>query len=49
MVFVVNPLSVRCFAQMKLANVKTDKSDTKAICEYGIKNAYNSLGCWIIT
>ena len=35
LVSVVNPLSVRRFIQMKLAKVKTDKSDAKAICEYG--------------
>jgi transposase len=34
-VSVVNPLSVKRFIQMKLAKVKTDKSDSKAICEYG--------------
>jgi len=34
-VSVVNPLSVMRFIQMKLAKVKTDKSDAKAICEYG--------------
>ncbi len=34
-VAVVNPLSVKRFIQMKLAKVKTDKSDAKAICEYG--------------
>ena len=33
-VSVVNPLSVKRFIQMKLAKVKTDKSDAKAICEY---------------
>ncbi|RMA56812.1 IS110 family RNA-guided transposase [Ulvibacter antarcticus] len=32
---VVNPLSVKRFMQMKLAKIKTDKSDAKAICEYG--------------
>jgi transposase len=37
-VSVVNPLSVKRFIQMKLAKVKTDKSDAKAICEYGIIN-----------
>lgn len=37
-VSVVNPLSVKRFIQMKLAKVKTDKSDAKAICEYGIMN-----------
>jgi len=34
-VSVVNPLSVKRFIQMKLAKVKTDKSDAKAIFEYG--------------
>ncbi|PKH50917.1 IS110 family transposase [Tenacibaculum sp. Bg11-29] len=34
-VSVVNPLSVKRFIQMKLAKIKTDKSDAKAICEYG--------------
>ena len=45
-VSVVNPLSVKRFIQMKLAKVKTDKSDAKAICEYGQMNAvllYNAL------
>jgi transposase len=45
-VSVVNPLSVKRFIQMKLAKVKTDKSDAKAICEYGIINEvplYNAL------
>lgn len=37
-VCVVNPLSVKRFIQMKLAKVKTDRSDAKAICEYGQKN-----------
>jgi transposase len=37
-VSVVNPLSVKRFIQMKLAKVKTDKSDAKAICEYGVIN-----------
>lgn len=37
-VSVVNPLSVKRFIQMKLAKVKTDKSDAKAICEYAIMN-----------
>ncbi|MEZ4797887.1 MAG: transposase [Flavobacteriaceae bacterium] len=37
-VSVVNPLSVKRFIQMKLSKVKTDKSDAKAICEYGTKN-----------
>jgi transposase len=35
LVSVANPLSVKRFIQMKLAKVKTDKSDAKAICEYG--------------
>jgi transposase len=38
LVSVVNPLSVERFIQMKLAKVKTDKSDAKAICEYGQMN-----------
>ncbi|WP_028888212.1 IS110 family RNA-guided transposase [Tenacibaculum ovolyticum] len=46
LVSVVNPLSVKRFIQMKLAKVKTDKSDAKAICEYGQINdvpLYNAL------
>ena len=45
-VSVVNSLSVKRFIQMKLAKVKTDKSDSKAICEYAIANEvplYNAL------
>ena len=45
-VSVVNPLSVKRFIQMKLAKVKTDKSDAKSICEYGTVNQvplYNGL------
>lgn len=45
-VSVVNPLSVKRFIQMKLAKVKTDKSDAKSICEYGRANdvpLYNAL------
>ena len=38
LVSVVNPLSVKRFIQMKLAKIKTDKSDAKAICEYGQMN-----------
>lgn len=38
LVSVVNPLSVKRFIQMKLAKVKTDKSDAKAIFEYGKMN-----------
>jgi transposase len=37
-VSVVNPLSVKRFIQMKLAKVKTDKSDARAIFEYGLSN-----------
>jgi len=37
-VSVVNPLSVKRFIQMKLAKIKTDKSDAKAICEYATIN-----------
>ncbi|MCK0162241.1 IS110 family transposase, partial [Allomuricauda sp. F6463D] len=45
-VSVVNPLSVKRFIQMKLAKVKTDKSDAKAICNYALSNEvplYNAL------
>jgi transposase len=45
-VSVVNPLSVKRFIQLKLAKVKTDKSDSKAICEYALINEvpiYNAL------
>ena len=35
-VSVVNPLSIKRFIQMKLAKVKTDKSDAKSICNYGL-------------
>ncbi|MBC3760065.1 IS110 family transposase [Hyunsoonleella sp. SJ7] len=37
-VSVVNPLSVKRFIQMKLAKVKTDKSDSRSISEYGQRN-----------
>ena len=37
-VSVVNPLSVKRFRQMKLAKVKTDKSDARAIRDYGRTN-----------
>jgi len=46
LVSVVNPLSVKRFIQMKLAKVKTDKSDAKAICNYGLSQEvplYNAL------
>ena len=45
-VSVVNPLSVKRFIQMKLAKVKTDKSDAKFICDYATSNEvplYNAL------
>lgn len=45
-VSVVNPLSVKRFVQMRLAKVKTDKSDARAICDYGSLNdvpLYNAL------
>ena len=45
-VSVVNPLSIKRFVQMKLAKVKTDKSDAKAICNYALINEvpiYNAL------
>lgn len=45
-VSVVNPLSVKRFIQMKLAKVKTDKSDAKAIYEYAKHNElpiYNAV------
>lgn len=45
-VSVVNPLSIKRFIQMRLAKVKTDKSDAKAICEYALINEvpiYNAL------
>ena len=34
-VSVENPLTVKRFIQMKLSKIKTDKSDSKLICEYG--------------
>lgn len=34
----VNPLQVKRFIQMKLAKIKTDKSDAKWICEYAKNN-----------
>ena len=33
-VSVENPLTVKRFIQMKLSKIKTDKSDSKLICEY---------------
>jgi transposase len=37
-VSVVNPLIIKRFIQMKLAKVKTDKSDAKMICEFALIN-----------
>jgi transposase len=37
-VSVINPLIIKRFIQMKLAKIKTDKSDSKAICEYALIN-----------
>ncbi|WOI23597.1 IS110 family RNA-guided transposase [Nonlabens ulvanivorans] len=45
-VSVINPLSIKRFIQMKLSKVKTDKSDSKSICEYALINEvplYNAL------
>ena len=45
-VSVVNPLSIKRFVQVKLAKVKTDRSDAKAIREYALINEvplYNAL------
>lgn len=36
-VSVENPLSVKRFIQMKLSKIKTDKSDSKLICQYAQK------------
>lgn len=38
-VSVVNPLSIKRYVQMNLAKVKTDKSDAKAICGYGLERS----------
>jgi len=56
-VSVENPLSVKRFIQMKLSKLKTDKSDSKLICEYAqqvdIKlwkgNSKNEIECLQIT
>jgi transposase len=37
-VSVVNPLIIKRFIQMKLAKIKTDKSDAKMICEFALIN-----------
>jgi len=36
-VSVENPLSIKRFIQMKLSRIKTDKSDAKMICLYGLE------------
>ena len=42
-VSVENPLSVKRYIQMKLSKIKTDKSDSKLICEYA---QYTELKLW---
>ena len=37
-VSVINPLIIKRFIQMKLAKIKTDKSDAKMICEFALIN-----------
>ena len=44
LVSVENPLSVKRFIQMKLSKIKTDKSDSKMICDYG---QHVNLKLWI--
>ena len=54
---VENPLSVKRFIQMKLSKIKTDKSDSKLICEYAKQvdlklwqgNSKHQLECLQIT
>lgn len=41
-VSVVNPLVVKRFIQMKLNRVKTDKSDARMICRYGLQQELES-------
>ncbi len=56
-VSVENPLSVKRFIQMKLSKIKTDKSDSKLICEYAQKvelklwqgNSKDEIECLQIT
>jgi len=36
-VSVVNPLKIKRFGQMKLSKIKTDKSDSKLICDYAVQ------------
>jgi transposase len=40
-VSVMNPLVIKRFIQMKLNQVKTDKSDAKMICQYGQEQSLN--------
>jgi len=42
-VTVMNPLVIKRFIQMKLNQVKTDKSDAKMICQYGQEQ---KMGLW---
>lgn len=44
-VYVVNPLSVKRYSQMKFYRTKTDKKDASIIREYVITN-YNDLNLW---
>ena len=52
-----NPLSVKRFIQMRLSKIKTDKSDSKLICEYAQQvdlklwkgNSKNEIECLQIT
>ena len=56
-VSVENPLSVKRFIQMRLSKIKTDKSDSKLICEYAQQvdlklwegNSKNEIECLQIT
>nr|WP_241148018.1 transposase [Lacinutrix jangbogonensis] len=56
-VSVENPLSVKRFIQMKLSKIKTDKSDSKLICEYAQQvelklwkgNTKDEIECFQIT
>ena len=56
-VSVENPLAVKRFIQMKLSKIKTDKSDSKLICEYAkqvtlklwIGNSESQLECLQMT
>lgn len=37
LVSVVSPLVIKLFIQMKLQKLKTDKNDSKMICQYGLE------------